>query len=311
MRAGQAADPTADGTTPGMNILSIQSWVAYGHVGNAAAVFPLQSLGHEVWAIHTVQFSNHTGYGAWTGMVTPPSVIADLVDGMAARGALGGIGAVLSGYVGDPATGDAILSAVGRVRAAHAEAGSGEALWCCDPVIGDVGRGVFVRPGVAEFFTRQAVPQADILTPNLFELGTLTGREIATLPEALAAGEALAARMRPGGPRIVAVTSLDLDDTPADALDLLVIHGHRRTRLRTRRLAVQVNGAGDLIAALLLHHFADSADAAGALRRAAASVHGVLEATGVDPATGRGELALVAAREAIVRPAADILMWEV
>lgn len=290
-----------------MNILSIQSWVAYGHVGNAAAVFPLQSLGHEVWAIHTVQFSNHTGYGAWTGMVTPPDTIAGLVDGMAARGALAGVGAVLSGYVGDPATGDAILGAVRRVRDARQDA-----LWCCDPVIGDVGRGVFVRPGVAEFFANQAVKQADILTPNLFELGTLTGApDITTEARALAAAEALAARMRPAGPRIVAVTSLDLDDTPADALDLLVLHGDRRTRLRTRRLDVQVNGAGDLIAALFLHHVCAGADAATALRRAASSVWSVLEATRPDPVTGRGELALIAARDAIVNPTVEILAWRV
>ncbi|MBX9700789.1 MAG: pyridoxal kinase, partial [Acetobacteraceae bacterium] len=65
-----------------MNILSIQSWVAYGHVGNAAAVFPLQRLGAEVWAVHTVQFSNHPGHGQFRGAVLPPALIRDCVDGI-------------------------------------------------------------------------------------------------------------------------------------------------------------------------------------------------------------------------------------
>ena len=139
-----------------MNILSIQSWVAYGHVGNASAVFPLQRLGAEVWAIHTVQFSNHTGYGAWRGQVLPATLIGDCVEGIAERGVLPGCDAVLTGYVGDAATGEAILGAVARVKAANPAA-----LWCCDPVIGDVGRGVFVRPGIPEFFRDRALALAD------------------------------------------------------------------------------------------------------------------------------------------------------
>ena len=125
-----------------MNILSIQSHVAYGHVGNASAVFPMQRLGVEVWPIHTVQFSNHTGYGAWKGRVFDGPAIEELVDGIAERGVLPRCDGVLSGYMGSADIGNAILSAVARVRAANPEA-----LYCCDPVIGDVGRGVFVRPG--------------------------------------------------------------------------------------------------------------------------------------------------------------------
>src|SRR5947209_11157152 len=112
-----------------MNILSIQSWVAYGHVGNAAAIFPLQRLGAEVWAINTVQFSNHPGYGSWTGQVATSAEISTLVDGVEARGALSACDAILSGYMGDPSIGEAILDAVRRVRRANPSA-----LYCCDPV---------------------------------------------------------------------------------------------------------------------------------------------------------------------------------
>jgi pyridoxine kinase len=137
-------------------ILSIQSWVAYGHVGNAAAVFPLQRLGFEVWAVNTVQFSNHTGYGAWRGAVFEKSAIAEVIRGIEERGVLGQCAAVLSGYMGDAGIGEVVLEAAANVRAANPGA-----LYCCDPVIGDFGRGVFVRPGIAEFFAEKALPRAD------------------------------------------------------------------------------------------------------------------------------------------------------
>ena len=148
-----------------MNILSIQSHVAYGHVGNASAVFPMQRLGVEVWPIHTVQFSNHTGYGAWKGQVFDGATIDELMAGIGERGVLGKCDGVLSGYMGSADIGHAILSAVAKVREANPKA-----MYCCDPVIGDVGRGVFVRPGIPEFMREQAVPAADIVTPNQFEL---------------------------------------------------------------------------------------------------------------------------------------------
>src|SRR3954447_13666572 len=199
-----------------MNILSIQSHVAYGHVGNASAVFPMQRLGVEVWPIHTVQFSNHTGYGAWTGRVFDAPLIEELVDGLAVRGVLAACDGVLSGYMGSADIGNAVLSTVARVRAANPGA-----LYCCDPVIGDVDRGVFVRPGIPEFLRDHAVPAADIVTPNQFELDYLSGLESATLA---AAGEAVS-RIQRLGPRVVLVTSLHTHETPLDAIDLLAGEG--------------------------------------------------------------------------------------
>lgn len=273
-----------------MNILSIQSWVSYGHVGNASAVFPMQRLGHEVWAIHTVQFSNHTGYGAWKGRVYDGPMIEELVEGIAERGVLGRCDGVLSGYMGSADIGTAILGAVSRVRSLNPKA-----LYCCDPVIGDVGRGIFVRPGIPEFMRDQAVPTADIITPNQFELEFLAGRTITTLREAVAAVDAIRAR----GPRIVMVTSLVTEDTPADAIDLLACGPNGRFRVRTPRLSVSVNGAGDAIAALFFVHAAASGDEAFALSQATSSVFGLLRRTGE---AGAREILTVAAQDEFVTP---------
>ncbi|NKC32486.1 pyridoxal kinase PdxY [Falsiroseomonas selenitidurans] len=284
----QAVSP-ADAGRP-LNILSIQSWVAYGHVGNASAVFPLQRLGAEVWALNTVQFSNHTGYGAWRGQVFPASLIEELVQGIAERGALTRCDAVLSGYMGAAEIGAAILSAAAQVKAANPAA-----MFCCDPVIGDVGRGVFVRPGIPDFMRDRAVPAADILTPNQFELEWLTGATVASLDQAKAAVAALQAR----GPRCVLVTSLRVEDTPASAMDMLVGEGGRFHRIRTPLLPISVNGAGDAIAALFLFHRLRWGEPSVALSAAASSIYGLLRRTAE---AGSREILTVAAQEEFVTP---------
>jgi len=272
------------------NVLSIQSHVAYGHVGNASAVFPLQRLGHEVWPVHTVQFSNHTGYGSWTGRVFDGQAVEEVVDGIAARGVLGSCDAVLSGYLGSADIGHAVVGTVARVREANPSA-----VYCCDPVIGDVGRGVFVRPGIAEFMRDVAVPAADVVTPNHFELDLLTGRSTTTLPEVRDAVAALQAT----GPGVVLVTSLDVEDTPEDAVDLLAAAGDRAWRVRTPELGLSVNGAGDAIAALFLAHWMSSGSAATALGLAASSVFGLLRMTAE---AGSREILTVAAQDEFVAP---------
>ncbi len=277
-----------------MNILSIQSWVAYGHVGNASAVFPLQRLGAEVWAVHTVQFSNHTGYGAWTGQVFGGDDIRALVDGIAARGVLPSCDAVLSGYLGDAGVGEAVLDAAARVRAANPAM-----LYCCDPVIGDVGRGVFVRAGIPELIGARAVPAADILTPNGFELEHLTGRAVRTRADAAGAVAALQARMAPAGPATVLVTSLRTDDTPDDAVDMLAADRTGAWLLRTPLLPMSVNGAGDAIAALFLFHRLRTGQAGAALEAAGSAVHGLLRRT---LAAESREILLVAAQNEFVTP---------
>ena len=273
-----------------MNILSIQSHVAYGHVGNDAATFPLQRLGIEVWPVHTVQFSNHTGYGAWRGSVFDAAMIADVIEGIAERGVFPRCDGVLSGYMGSPEIGAAILDAVARVKAANPQA-----LYCCDPVIGDVGRGVFVRPGLPDFFRERAIPLADVIAPNHFELDDLTGRSTRTLAEAMAAIDSLHAR----GPRAILVTSLHVGGTPDDAVDLVASGAEGRFRVRTPKLPISVNGAGDAIAALFFAHLLRGGTVAEALSKAGSSLFCVLKLTA---ARGAREMLLVEAQDEFVKP---------
>lgn len=273
-----------------MNILSIQSHVAYGHVGNSSAVFPMQRLGCEVWPIHTVQFSNHTGYGAWKGRVFDGSMIDEIMDGIADRGVLPLCNGVISGYMGSADLGHAILSAVARVKTANPEA-----LYACDPVIGDTGRGIFVRPGIPEFMRDKAMPMADVVTPNQFELEYLTGLPVTTLAEAKAAVTAL----RRSGPKVVLLTSMVTGETPDDAIDMLAMDGDGAWRVRTPKLGLNVNGAGDAIMALFFVHFARSRSAPHALGEAAAAIYGLLRRT---LEAGSREILTVAAQEEFVNP---------
>ena len=290
--SGRDYHPDPEAAT--LNILSIQSWVAYGHVGNASAAFPLQRLGAEVWAINTVQFSNHTGYGAWTGDVFTGASVRALVDGIEARGVLPGCDAVLSGYMGARDVGEAILHAAARVRSANPRA-----LYCCDPVIGDDDTGEYVRPGIAELMRDEAVPAADVATPNAFELRRLTGLPCATLDEAARAVRALQAAMRPGGSRTVLLTSLRTEQTPDGSVDMLAGGPDALHLLRTPLLPVAVNGAGDAVAALFLLHLLRTGSPAEALRRAGSSIHGILRRTAE---AGSRELLTVAAQDELERP---------
>jgi pyridoxine kinase len=271
-------------------ILSIQSHVVYGHVGNSAAVFPLQRLGREVWPLMSVQFSSHTGYAGWRGRAFDATMIDDCAAGLEAIGALPRCAGLLTGYLGRPEIGEAALRVLARLRAANAEAA-----YACDPVIGDVGRGSYVAAGVAEFLRDRALPLATIATPNAFELEWLAGGPAGTLAEAAAAVAALRAR----GPRVVVAKSLSLDDTPADALDMLAADEHGLWRLRTPKLPIAVNGAGDLFAALFFHHWLELRLTPEALSRTASSVFAIVAAT---LAAGTRELAIVGDQEELVRP---------
>ncbi|MFL6973881.1 MAG: pyridoxal kinase PdxY [Xanthobacteraceae bacterium] len=273
-----------------MNLLSIQSHVAYGHVGNAAAVFPLQRLGIEVWPIHTVQFSNHTGYGQWRGRVFDADMIREIVQGIDERGVLGSCDGVLSGYMGAADIGEAILEAVVRVKEDNPIA-----QYCCDPVIGDVGRGVFVRPGIPEFMRERVVPSADVVTPNQFELEHLSGHPTSTLSDVLAAVD----RVHACGPRVVLVTSLHTRETPKDAVDVLVSDEAGRCRVRTPYLPLQVNGAGDAIAALFFGHLLRVGAAGEAASLAVSAIFGVLSRT---LEAGSGEILLVEAQDELTNP---------
>jgi pyridoxine kinase len=270
-------------------ILSIQSSVAYGHVGNSAATFPLMRMGVEVWPVLTVHFSNHTGYGQWRGPLLSAAEVADVITGIDERGVLGRCDAVLSGYQGGADVAEAILDAVALVRSRNPRA-----IFCCDPVLGDVDRGFFVRPGIPELMRDRVVPAAQVVTPNQFELEFLTGRSTSTVDDVLAAADVLRAM----GPDTVLVTSVVYDATP-DSLDMIAVSGDGAWSVTTPLLPRTFQGAGDLTAALFLANLLLLDDVSNALGRTAAVVNAVLQAT---VESGEAELQLVAAQDEIAAP---------
>lgn len=253
-----------------MNILSIQSHVTFGHVGNSAAVFPLQRAGHEVWPIHTVNFSNHTGYGDWGGPMIPAEEVTAIVDGIEKRGAFPRIDAILSGYQGGPDIAGAIVDAVNRIKAVNPRA-----LYACDPVMGNAKSGCFVSDEIPPLLRDKVVPVADIITPNQFELGYLTDSEVGTLEQTLAAVK----RAQEIGPKTVLVTSVQRPETGDDEIEMLAVDGERAFLVTTPKLPFKRNGSGDVTASLFTGHYVETHDAKEALKRTASSVFDLLQNT--------------------------------
>src|SRR5689334_19769911 len=258
----------AGGIIDRMKILSIQSAVAYGHVGNSAAVFPLQRIGVEVLPVYTVTFSNHTGYGAWRGPLIPPDDVREVILGIDERGVLGEIDVVLSGYQGSEGIAEVVIDAVARVKAANPDA-----VYACDPVMGNATSGCFVAPAIPVLLRERVVPVADIITPNQFELGFLTETEPDTLESTLESVDAARAM----GPRTVLVTSVERPDAPADTIEMLAVDDEGAWIVQTPRLPMKANGSGDVTAALFTAHYVRTGDAALALGKTVSSVFDLLE----------------------------------
>jgi pyridoxine kinase len=240
--------------------------------------------------VHTVQFSNHTGYGAWRGEIKTPEHIRDVVDGIGERGVLDRCDAVMSGYLGGAALGEVVLDTVERVKA-----GNAHAIYACDPVIGDYGRGVFVREGIPEFFRDYAMTKADLITPNQFELAWLTGRDgISDLDDALRA----AAELRRHGPETVFVTSLEAG-VKGDRLGVLGVNGEGAWLVHHPKLDINLNGTGDVMTALLTGERLLGSDLASGLARAVSRMFALVEAT---HAAGARELQLVQAQDRWLQP---------
>jgi pyridoxine kinase len=280
--------------TDGLTILSIQSHVVSGHVGNSAAVFPMQRMGCEVWPLMTVQFSNHPGHGAFKGRVFDAAMIDECMEGLDQLGLLARCDGVLSGYLGSAEIGAAIGRAVTRVKRA-----APHALYCCDPVIGDRPKGSYVRPDIPSLIGTSLLPLADLITPNLYELQVLSGQAIETATDLRSALTTLH-RL---GPRVILVTSLEGPQTGAGDIDLVASEWRagdsHAIKVTTPRLAIEAHGAGDLIAALFLVQYLKSGSAAAALAAAAASVFGVLTKTVEE---GSAELLTIAAQAEFVSP---------
>jgi len=276
-----------------MKILSIQSAVAYGHVGNSAAVFPLQRIGVEVYPVYTVNFSNHTGYGAWRGPLIAPEDVRAVIEGVEERGAFPGIDAVLSGYQGSEGIGEVIIDAVKRVKAANPNA-----VYACDPVMGNAKSGCFVAPAIPDLLRDRVVPVADIITPNQFELGYLTGTDPHSLEETLDSVD-LARAM---GPRTILVTSVERPDREEGTIEMLVADDTGAWIVTTPYLPFKANGSGDVTAALFTAHYVRTGDAADALARTASSVFALLDRT---YRSGERELQLIESQEAYANPAME------
>jgi pyridoxine kinase len=250
-----------------MAILSIQSHVVFGYAGNTAAVFPLQRLGREVWAINTVEFSNHTGYGSWRGNVLGVDLVHELILGLEERNVLHRCDAVLSGYMGDPATGNAVIKSVKKVKTKNPNA-----IYCLDPVMGDVGRGFYVKPGIPEMFKNELVPLGDIVTPNQFELEVLTGITIHCMDDVIKAIKII----HEMGPSIVLVTSFR--EKPGE-LGMIASDKTCLLKITTPELPLGngIAGTGDMTTAIFLSRYLETGNLEKALSLCTSSVFGVLE----------------------------------
>lgn len=272
-------------------ILSIQSHVAYGYVGNKAAVFPLQRMGFDVSSINTVQFSNHTGYGYWGGDVLEADHIRRVVDGLDRLGALDQFDALLTGYAGSQDICQVLLSTYQRMKP--------DAIWVCDPVMGDVERGFFVKEGIPEFFKNEGTLSAKVMTPNFFELEYLTGTHISSPAEIKGACRVLHDK----GVQVVLVTSVMADNAASpSSISMVLSHVDGETYIvDTPYLPIipAPNGAGDCTAAILAGLILDGLPLKDVLGQLAARIYGIFTATHL---AGTRELALIKGQNEIVNP---------
>jgi pyridoxine kinase len=279
-----------------MTVISIQSQVAYGHVGNSAAVFPLQMHGIDVVSVPTTLLSNRPGYPTIRGRVLDAELVADLLRGIEERGAVDGCRMILSGYLGSAEIAAVVADFVARARARNPSL-----LYCCDPVLGDRDRGLFVQAAIPPLVRDRLCPLADILTPNHFEFEYLVGAKTttkttaATSSEVIAQAQALLAR----GPSTVVITSTELSDTPDGEIETLAVERSQSWRVRTPRLPISPSGTGDLFAALFAAARVQGAGTRDALGHAASAMFAVLERTAI---RGTEEMRIVESAEQLVRP---------
>jgi pyridoxine kinase len=273
-----------------MNVISIQSQVAFGHVGNSAAVFPMQMHGIDVVAVPTTLLSNRPGYPTVRGRVLDAALVADLLLGIEERGAVGAAQMILSGYLGSAAIAAVVADFVARAKAANPAL-----LYCCDPVLGDRDRGLFVHADIPPLVAGPLCRLADIITPNHFEFEWLCGSRAATTGEVIEAARGLMAR----GPSTVVVTSAELSDTPGGEIETLAVERAAAWRVRTPKLPISPSGTGDLFAALLVSARVRGLNTAEALSHAASAIFAVLERTAL---RGTEEMRIVESAELLARP---------
>lgn len=274
-----------------MSILSIQSHVSYGHVGNSAAVFPLQRIGHEVWPVHTVNFSNHTGYGDWGGDLIPAEQVRSVIDGIGRRGGFELVDAIVSGYQGGSAIAEVIIETVAKVKQANPNA-----IYVCDPVMGSKITGCFVDDAIPPLLRDRVVPVADVITPNQFELSYLTGVEASDVESTLTAVDAARAM----GPATVLVTSVRRPDAPENTIEMIAANAEEAYIVQTPWVGTKLTGTGDVTTALFAGHLVESGSVQVALEKTAASVFNLIDHTFNSSVP---ELDVIGGQEAFVAPA--------
>jgi pyridoxine kinase len=273
-----------------MSVISIQSQVAFGHVGNSAAVFPMQMHGIDVIAVPTTLLSNRPGYPTLRGRVLDAELVADLLRGIEERGALDDATMILSGYLGSAGIANVVTDFVARAKIRNPKL-----RYVLDPVLGDRDRGLFVQADIPPLVRDRLCALADIITPNHFEFEWLAGASAATKDQLIAKAQAFLV----SGPSTVIVTSAELADTPDGDIDTLAIERSRAFRVRTPRLPISPNGTGDLFAALYTAARVLDKDTPQALAHAASGVFAVLERTA---ACGATEMRIVEGAGLLTRP---------
>jgi len=273
-----------------MTVISIQSQVAYGHVGNSAAVFPMQMHGIDVIAVPTTLLSNRPGYPTIRGRVLDAQLVADLLLGVEERGALDASKVILSGYLGSAEIAAVVADFVQRAKARNPAL-----TYCCDPVLGDCDGGLFVQPGIPPLMRDLLCPLADLITPNHFEFEWLCGAKAATIDHVIEEAQALMAR----GPSTIVVTSAELADTPDGQIETLAVEPSKAWRVRTPKLPISPSGTGDLFASLFVSARVRGSDTPDALGHAASAIFAVLERTA---ARGTEEMRIVETAELLADP---------
>jgi pyridoxine kinase len=287
-----------------MTVISIQSQVAYGHVGNSAAVFPLQMHGIDVIAVPTTLLSNRPGYPTIRGRVLDAQLVADLLLGVEERGALDTSAMILSGYLGSPEIAAVVADFVQRAKARYPAL-----TYCCDPVLGDHDGGLYVHADIPPLVRDRLCGLADLITPNHFEFEWLCGAKANTIDQMIAQARTLMAR----GPSTIVVTGVELADTPNGQIETLAIERSEASqkeasqkeasgkawRVRTPKLPISPFGTGDLFTSLFVSARVRGSSTPDAVGHAASAIFAVLERTA---ARGTEEMRMVETAALLARP---------
>jgi pyridoxine kinase len=265
-------------------VVSIQSQVAYGHVGNSAAALPMRACGVEVVEVPTTLLSNHPHYPTMRGRILDPELVADLLAGLVERGVHARAALILSGFLGHAGTAAAVADFVRTARTANPGL-----TYACDPVMGDADIGFFAAEPLRAAFAATLVPLADLILPNAFELAALAGRPVEAPEDVDPARRAL------GLPAVVA-TSVPVPGHP-DRLATVASTAEGATIVEVQRLPVRPAGTGDLLAGLVAARLALGAPLPQAVARA---VRGVAAALALTPDSPWAEMPVAAALSAIV-----------